>query len=302
MAITPTLPSARSLLEKYLRHLRVERALSIRTIQTYAGHLSGYIGFLASRHRDPLSAERPDILAHLEFHQKKGNRLSTLFGIAIAIRLFHHFLADNGHTITDPSAGLKLPKLTQRQPEPLTVTEMNRLLVTAGRGQKFYQIRNRAMLELMYATGIRVSELVNIELEQFDFQNGWLRVMGKGGKERLVPLSERLRDTLLCYLEARATRFPGLQVTVFLSSRGSGIGRGGFWQILGSMATRAGLKNPVFPHRIRHTFATHLLAGGADVRVLQELLGHASIATTQRYTHVSTDLLKQTCQKAHPRY
>lgn len=302
MSTEPTPPLARRLLEDFLQHLRVERGLSPRTSQTYAYHLTGYVAFLASRRHDPSNACRADILAYLERRQRQGSRSSTLFGSVIAIRQFHRFLAGHGHTAADPSAQLKLPKLKQRLPKPLTVVEMVRLLDAASRGQRFHHIRNRAMLELMYATGIRVSELVAIAPDQIDLEGCWLRVTGKGGKERVLPISDRAKNALVFYSKARTGHFRKTPPILFLNSRGSQISRGGFWQILREIAVVAGLGAAVFPHRIRHSAATHLLTGGADVRVLQELLGHASIVTTQRYTHVAADLLKKTCQKAHPRF
>lgn len=302
MATEPTPPLAWGLLEEFFQHLRVERGLSPRTSQTYAYQLTGYVAFLASRRHDPSNACRADILAYLERRQQQGARSSTLFGSVIAIRQLHRFLSSHGHTRTDPSVGLKLPKLKQRLPKPLTVVEMDRLLDAASRGQKFHHIRNQAMLELMYATGIRVSELITIAPNQIDLEGCWLRVMGKGGKERVLPVSDRAKGALVLYLKARTARFSKTPPVLFLSSRGSQISRGGFWLILKGIAAHAGLEATVFPHRIRHSAATHLLAGGADLRVLQALLGHASIITTQRYTHVAADLLRKTCQKAHPRF
>ena len=302
MLTKPTPPPARRLLDAFLRHLRVERGLSPRTEQTYAQHLRGYLAFLPARGRDPLSVDHPVILAYLDRRQQHGVGPSTLFGAVIALRQFHRFLTSEGQTPNDPTAGMKLPKLRQRLPKPLSVDQMDRLLMTVGRGKGFHHVRNLAMLELMYSTGIRVSELINIELGQIDLKENWLRVVGKGGRERLVPISARAKGSLLNYMDARTTRFAAPPETMFLNSRGSKLSRGGFWQILRRVAIKAGLKESVFPHRIRHSAATHLLAGGADVRVLQQLLGHASIVTTERYTQVSIDLLKRTCKKAHPRF
>jgi site-specific recombinase XerD len=158
------------------------------------------------------------------------------------------------------------------------------------------------MIELLYSTGMRVSELTSLSADQLNLKGGSVRILGKGGKERIVPVGPRAVTAIRRYLEARGRRFGAANGPFFLSFRGRPLNRGALWFILRNVARSAGLTGRIFPHRIRHSSATHLLAGGADLRVLQQLLGHASIVTTQRYTHVSTELLKQTCQKAHPRF
>lgn len=293
--------NADSLLDHFIRHLRIERGLSPRTDQTYAFHLNGYAAFLSARGRNSSDAGRADILAYLERRQRQGVQPSTLFGAAIAIRQFHRFLAANGHAAEDPAASMPLPKLRQRLPKPLSEEEMQRLLDRPW-GTNFDDVRNRAMIELLYATGMRVSELTSLAADQLDLKDGSVRILGKGGKERIVPVGPRAVIAILRYQEAKGRRFGAAREPLFLSVRGRPLTRGALWIILRNAARSAGLTGRIFPHRIRHSAATHLLAGGADLRVLQELLGHASVVTSQRYTHVTADLLKKTCQKAHPRF
>jgi site-specific recombinase XerD len=196
---------------------------------------------------------------------------------------------------------MSLPKFKQKLPEPLTVHSMGCLL-DATMGTKFHQIRNKAMLELMYATGMRVSELLGLSLPMIDLTECQVRICGKGGKERIIPFGLKARDAIAVYLEARGGRFSKGEIPLFLTSKGHAINRGTFWLELKHIALRAGLRGRVTPHQIRHSAATHMLEGGADIRVLQEFMGHSQITTTQRYAHVSAKLLKNTCNKSHPRF
>jgi integrase/recombinase XerD len=294
--MTPT-----ALLDEFARHLRVERGLSENTFLTYTYQLKGYMAFLAAAGKEVLAANRADILTYLEVKKKSGHRSATLFGCAIVLRQFHRFLKEQGHTKMDATQDLRLPKIRQRLPEPVAVDAMKKLL-DLPMGTKFHHVRMAAALEVLYATGMRVSELIQLRPGQINFEESWIRVMGKGGKERLVPIGDRARRALISYLEAKDARFPLRGDALFLSSRGRLLTRGAFWGQLRALAQRIGLQGRLHPHRIRHSAASHMLAGGADIRILQELLGHRSISTTQRYTHVNPELLKQTCRKTHPRF
>lgn len=288
-------------LKAFIRHITVERGLSPNTCQSYGYQLGGYLAFLRGRGREPAGAAREDVLAYLERRKKEGLRSASLFLAAMAIRQFHRYLAEAGRAPADPTAGMCLPRFKQRIPKPLAPAAMDRLL-RPPLGAKFSALRDHAMLELMYATGMRVSELVGLRLGQADLREGWVRVMGKGSKERFVPVGPTAGAALKRYLEARAARFPAAGDVVFLNSRGGPITRGGFARRLAAVAWRAGISDPVSPHRVRHTTATAMLEGGASLRVVQELLGHASVLTTQRYTHVSAGYLRAACQRAHPRF
>jgi integrase/recombinase XerD len=288
------------LVQEFIRQIRVERGLALNTQATYRYQLIAYLNFLRARGKAPGDAAREDILAYLESRRGSELRSSSIFTATVAVRQFHRFLLSASHTTIDPTAGMKLPKFKQRLPEPLTVPEMEQLL--GGRGTKFHHLRMRAALELLYSSGIRVSEMISLQSGQIRIEDGWARVIGKGSKERLVPISPKAKEALLCYMDARRQRFGDSMGFLFLSSRGKQMNRGEFWRQLRLTAKVSGVTGRIFPHRIRHSTATHLLAGGADIRVLQELLGHNSLTTTQRYAHVTAELLKKTCQQAHPRF
>jgi len=257
--------------------------------------------FLGARGIPLPTVAREAILDYLEAKTDAKLAGSSIFAAAIAIRQFHRFLAERGHMETDPTNGLSLPKFKQRLPEPLSVQDMGSLL-DAPIGPKFHQIRNRAMLELMYATGMRVSELLSLTLPVINLEACQVRICGKGDKERVIPFGQKAKNAVLSYLAARTQRFPVAPATLFLTHKGQSINRGTFWWELKRMARKAGLQGRITPHQIRHSAATHMLEGGADIRVLQEFMGHSLITTTQRYAHVSPKLLKNTCNKAHPRF
>ncbi|MCX5786036.1 MAG: tyrosine recombinase [Elusimicrobia bacterium] len=290
-----------AMLAGFMQHLRVERGLSPCTWTSYGYQIRGYLRFLVGRGKTPATATRDHVMAYLEARRDARLASSSLFAAAIAIRQFHRFLAERGHAKADPTIGMKLPKFKQRLPEPLSVQEMARLLDAPVDG-KFNHVRNNAMLELMYATGMRVSELLRITLDKVNLEGCCVRICGKGGKDRIVPFGKKANAAILRYLVARNQRLPIAQATLFVNSRGQPINRGTFWWELRRMAGRAGLHGRITPHQIRHSAATHLLEGGADLRVLQEMLGHCQITTTQRYTHVTAEFLKATCGKAHPRF
>jgi integrase/recombinase XerD len=290
-----------AVLAGFIQHLRVERGLSPCTWASYGYQIRGYLRFLVGRGQTPVTATRDDVMAYLEARRDARLASSSLFAAAIAIRQFHRFLAERGHASTDPTIGMKLPKFKQRLPEPLSVPEMARLL-DAPIGSKFNHVRNKAMLELMYATGMRVSELLGLTVERVDLEGCSARVCGKGGRERIVPFGNKAKEAILYYLGARNQLRPIPHAVLFMNSHGQALNRGTFWWELRRMAKKAGLKDRITPHQIRHSSATHLLAGGADIRVLQEFMGHSSIMTTQRYAHVASELLKETCGKAHPRF
>lgn len=290
------------LLKEFIRHITVERGLAANTCLSYSYQLGGYLAFIRGRNREPAAAVREDVLAYLERRKDEGLKSASLFLAAMAVRQFHRYLAEAGFAPADPTAGMRLPRFKQRIPKPLAPEAMDRLL-RPPLGAKFSVLRDHAMIELMYATGMRITELTGLRLGQVDLREGWVRVMGKGSKERLVPFGPKAGAALERYLEARVEYCPAAGDVLFINARGRGpITRGGFGRRLGVVARRAGLSGGVTPHQIRHSCATHLLEGGADLRVLQEMLGHSSVTTTQRYTHVATELIRRTCQKAHPRF
>jgi integrase/recombinase XerD len=288
------------LLAQFVRHLRVERGLAANTWNTYAAQIRFYLDYLGRHGKTPTTALRDDVVGCLEEHQQSGAASSTLYTATIAIRQFHRFLHSQSLAATDPTATMKLPKVTQRLPHPLSEEQMTRLL-TPPASNKFLHIRNAAMLEILYGTCMRVSELTQLTAEQVNLKDGFVRVFGKGGKERIVPIGPKATAALLRYLDAKALRFPGHGAALFVSHRGRPMTRGSYWLALKKMGRAARLP-AVHPHAIRHSGATHLFEGGADLRILQTLLGHVRITTTQIYAHVSSEFLKKVCGRTHPRF
>ncbi|MBI3292573.1 MAG: site-specific tyrosine recombinase XerD [Elusimicrobia bacterium] len=286
-------------LQEFLRHCAVEKGLASNTLLAYQRDLKTYLAFLETQRLNPLNTPRTAISDYLWARRSQRLKTSSLFRAFEAIRGFHRFLVAEGHTVQDPTLSLNAPRLVRRLPPVLSVAEVRRL-ITAPQGTRFLEVRDRAFLELMYATGMRVSELVQLEIGQLDLQVGMVRVMGKGGKERIIPLGHPAIVALQRYLEIRRQRFPNA-TTVFISQRGQSMSRQACWYRLRRYGHQANINQRVSPHLLRHSFATHLLEGGADLRAIQEMLGHASIATTQIYTHVDRDRLKSLHRKYHPR-
>jgi integrase/recombinase XerD len=289
-------------LDRYLAHLRVERGLLAATLEAYARDLREYSEWLAGRGLGRLDqVTEPAILQHLAFLQTRGLSRASQARHLAAVRGLHKFASAEGLTPTDPSAGVEATRGSRPLPHFLSIDEVDRLLCrpdcsSAGGA------RDKAMLEVLYASGLRVSELVTLPLSAIDSQTGVIRVRGKGGKERIVPVGERARDALAAYLAAPRQKLlgTGRSNDLFVTPRGTRMTRQGFWKLLGRYARGAGIEQRVYPHTLRHSFATHLLERGADLRAVQAMLGHADIATTQIYTHVDRERLKAVIAK-HPR-
>ncbi len=289
------------LLDKFITHLRVERGLSENTWASYRRQIQSYLCFLNSMGQDAVTVGREAILEYLRQKKDGGLKGSSLFIVTIAIRQFHRFLKERSFSVNDPTIGIRLPKFKQRLPDPLSASDMEKLL-RPTLSRKFSAFRNIALVELAYSTGLRATELVTLKMNQINLTDGWVRVVGKGDKERVVPVGNKAKDAVLAYIEARVNRFPLATDTLFLNSRGQPLTRGGFGRELKEMARRNGLLGRVTPHQLRHSFATRLLEGGADLRVIQHLLGHFSVVQTQKYTHVWFPLLKKSVESAHPRF
>ncbi len=288
---------------EFLNYLRVEKGLSANTIEAYGRDVGKYLDYLKSRRvASPEDVEHKTVTAFLALEKKRGLGPASLAREVSSVRQFHLFLVNEEHTSHLPTSELRTPRKPQRLPRALSQAEAVRLLEqpmladAAG-------LRDRAMLELLYATGMRVSELTSLDLNDLDFEQAEVRVMGKGSKERLVPLGATASDCVERYLKFGRSRLLAgrSQRAVFLNARGGRLGRGGVWRIIKKYAERVGLGEHLTPHTLRHSFATHLLENGADLRYIQELLGHASISTTQIYTHVSREKIKEIYMQAHPR-
>lgn len=292
-------------LDAYLRHVTIERGLSEHTIAAYRRDLDGYSEWLAAEGIVDTSEVTPAVIDR--FITERASAVpapasTSLARLQSSVRGWHRFLAREGIEIDDPSGRLRPPKAPRRLPKALTIDQVERLLA-APSSEDPIGVRDRALLELLYATGARVSEAIGLDVD--DLAHGdVLRLRGKGSKERIVPIGSFARAAVDAYL----TRVrPALaakgraSARLFLGARGAPLSRQSAWLVIRAAAEKAQITSEVSPHTLRHSFATHLLQGGADVRVVQELLGHSSVATTQIYTHVSVDTLRDIYATSHPR-
>ncbi len=308
----------------FLAYLELERGLSRNTLQAYRSDLLQLGEFLDARGVSPLGASHSDLASFLarlagepsaSRSRSAGSRgetagqervaplaAATLQRKAACVRSFYRYLRREGTIDHDPTAELRGPRRSQRLPRALTRGEVSKLL-SQPRGTEPLALRDRALLELMYACGLRASEAVGLELGDVDLDEGLLRARGKGSKERLVPVGASALSALRSYLARGRPVLVGmqLQARLFVNRRGGALTRQGLYKVVQGHARGAGLERKMSPHTLRHTFATHLLAGGCDLRSLQEMLGHADLATTQLYTHLSTERLKDVYFDAHPR-
>jgi integrase/recombinase XerD len=296
-------------IRRFLDFLSVERGLARNTLEAYRRDLARYAAFLRSRGlTDAIRADETAVsefvgsLSGTEYATGRRYRASSVARALAAVRTFHLFLLREGLATTNPAEGVVRPKVARTLPRPLTVAEMEAILSAPSAGDSA-GMRDRAVLETLYGTGIRVSELVGLDVDDLDLDEGSVRVLGKGGKERVVPVGRLAVSALSTYLTrarpAMATNRSG--AALILNQRGGRLTRQGTGNILKDAAARAGLSKRVTPHTLRHSFATHLLEGGADIRVVQELLGHATLSTTQIYTLVTGERLREEYFAAHPR-
>ena len=296
--------------ERFLDHLTVERGLSENTLDAYRRDLDRYVGFL--RHRDVVDIGAVDeatvrsfvasLSASTHGPDAAPYRASSVARTLSAVRSFHRFLVREGVTDHDPAARVAPPRLPRSLPRPLPVDDVRRLLEAPDEGTPA-GLRDRAILELLYGSGLRISELTGMDVDDLDLEEGSLRVLGKGGKEREVPLGSFGRDAVGAYLTRGrpALATAASRGALFLNARGGRLSRQSCARLLGRYVRLAGIDRRVTLHTLRHSFATHLLEGGADVRVVQELLGHASVATTQIYTLVTARHLREVYDESHPR-
>ena len=279
-----------------------ERGLSENTLQGYRYDLLQLATHQEKRTRDLQAASREDLLHFLASRVQEGRSPRSLSRYLSGFRQFYRWLLREGRIYQDPSALIESPRLGRGLPKALSEQQVNALLEAPEVGTPL-GLRDRAMLELMYATGLRVSELVGLELPNVNLNQGVVRVMGKGDKERLVPLGEESISWLLSYLEKGRPELMrgGDCPRIFVTARKSGMTRQAFWHIIKRYAEKAGVRQKMSPHSLRHAFATHLLNRGADLRVVQVLLGHSDLSTTQIYTHVARERLKDLHGEHHPR-
>lgn len=291
-----------ALLERFLDALWMEHGLSDHTLAAYRTDLMGVAGYLHEQGRTLRGAHRADLLGYLTHRVRNGARPRTTARLLSSLRRFYQYLVREGCLHSDPSAQIDAPKLGRPLPKALTESEVEALL-QAPDVSRDLGLRDRAMLELLYACGLRVSELIDLPVAQLNLRQGVLRVVGKGDKERLVPLGEEAADWLDRYQQqARPALLAGrLCDALFVTQRGAAMTRQAFWHLIKRYARQAGIASELSPHGLRHSFATHLLNHGADLRVLQMLLGHSNLSTTQIYTHVARERLKGLHAAHHPR-
>ena len=289
------------LADQFTHHLRVERGLATNTIESYSRDLVRFFEFLENKNIPPPSASQVDLM---DYVSSLAGRLSvrSIARNLSAVKMFYRFLVSDGKIEGNPARLLSAPKLPRRLPDVLSAEEVERLLsqpdASTGRGK-----RDRAMLELLYATGLRVSELVNLKITNVNLEAGYVRTVGKGSKERMVPIGAKALEALKEYLTQGRASFMKQRTSsyLFLNPRGKPLTRQGFWKTIKRYGLVAGIRKEITPHSLRHSFASHLLEHGADLRSVQIMLGHSDISTTQIYTHVTRERLKQIHEKHHPR-
>lgn len=291
------------LLEAFLNYLSVERGLAKNTIISYQKDLNSYIDFLMTKHIDVLSkTTKNDITNFMLYLKDKGLNTNSIARRLTAIKVFYRFLTRERILKTDPTSLIDSPKLWKKIPTTLTYNELNLLLNQPNIRDK-QGIRDKAILETLYATGMRVSEAVNLKVNNLNLDIGFLRCIGKGNKERIIPIGAKAINSINRYLKISRPHLLKNKESefLFLNRFGKKISRQSLWKIIKKYARACGVKKPIRPHILRHSFATHLLERGADLRSVQEMLGHTNISTTQVYTHINKDRLKTIHKMFHPR-
>ena len=301
----------------YLDHLVVERGVAANTLTSYRRDLRRYLAYLAERDVDDLAQVSEAVVADFLVRLREGDEAHPALSstsaarTVVAVRGFHRFAVADGLVEHDPAAGVRPPQPAKRLPKALPLSDVEAILEAAGSPGTTLALRDRALLEVLYGTGARISEAVGLDVDDLDLDpesgQGTVLLRGKGGKQRLVPVGSYALEAVDAYLVrarpelASVATGAGSRGAMFLNARGGRLSRQSAWTVLTRAAERAGVTREVSPHTLRHSFATHLLDGGADVRVVQELLGHASVTTTQVYTLVTVDNLREVFATAHPR-
>ncbi|OGX09062.1 MAG: site-specific tyrosine recombinase XerD [Omnitrophica WOR_2 bacterium GWA2_47_8] len=287
----------------FINYLSVERGLANNTLLAYRRDLEGYAQHLKkSGIGSANQITHKDITAYM-FHQKqKGLSTTSICRCLAALRMFHRFLVRERLAKDDPTNLVETPKLWKRVPDVLTASEIESM-IKASQGSRWQEIRDNAILELFYASGMRVSELVDLKVDNVNFDIGFVRCIGKGRKERIIPIGRRAKSALKKYCDSTRGKLVKSNFTpnLFVSRLGKRVSRQSIWKIIKQYARKANINKTIKPHTLRHTFATHLLERGADLRSVQEMLGHSDISTTQIYTHVNRERLRSIHKQFHPR-
>ena len=288
---------------EFINYLAVERGLAQNTLESYGRDLRQFHSYLQNSQMDILrDSNRNTILNYLNNLQNKGRAVSTISRNLAAIKSFYQYLVRERYLEKDPAANLESPKLEKKLPKILSIQEIEELLKQPNSLMPT-GLRDKAMLELLYATGIRVSELISLNISDINLDMGYIKCFGKGSKERIVPLGSIAAKCVQEYISKGRNKLVRTyeESALFVNHHGNRLTRQGFWKIIKKYALEANILKDITPHTLRHSFATHLLENGADLRSVQEMLGHADISTTQIYTHVTKNRLKEVYDKAHPR-
>ena len=286
-------------IDSFVSYLKIERNVSGNTLSAYTADLSKLREYLLTREQvDPAKVTAADLMAFSQNLFSVGLSPRSQARILSAVRTFFRYLLDERRVNHDPTTTLTTPKLPRTLPKVLSVPDVDRLLAAPKEGHD--APRDRAMLEVLYASGLRVSELISLREEDVHFEVGYLKVVGKGNKARVVPLGETALEAIQAYIASKK-RATQRGEALFVTSRGGPFTRQGFWKLLDRYARLAGIAQKISPHVLRHSFATHLLSRGADLRIVQAMLGHADISTTEIYTHLDNNRLRQVVERHHPR-
>ncbi|QJT08107.1 site-specific tyrosine recombinase XerD [Oceanidesulfovibrio marinus] len=288
------------LLDRYLEHLLVEKGLAERTLESYTHDLGTFLAFLQERGSSLEDVDEDSLLYYIVRERARGMNSRSMARRLSSLRGFFSYLFDEQLLPANPAENLENPKLTRNLPNVLSIEEISALLGACDLSTKL-GFRDRTMLELLYAAGLRVSELISLRPLDYDPQAGLVKVWGKGSKERIVPIHDIAQDFLNEYLKSWRSSFSPVEDAAFLNRSGKGLSRVAIWKIIRKYAAQVGITKDISPHTFRHTFATHLLEGGADLRTVQILLGHADISATEIYTHVQAHRLAAIHRAHHPR-
>jgi integrase/recombinase XerD len=290
-------------IQRFLDHVAIDRGLAVKTLEAYGRDLSQFAEYLADRDiADPNAIDEACLIGFLQRLTKDKLASASIARKMTAVRCFVKYLISQGEVRKSPLEAIPASRPPKRLPKTLGINDIARLLAAPDTSDDL-GLRDRAMLETLYATGVRVSELISLKTDDVNLKMGFVRCIGKGGKERVVPIGEIAARFIQAYIDrARGRLAKGERSQfLFLSNQGRPMSRVRFWTIVKKHARAAGIRKPITPHTLRHSFATHLLERGADLRSIQEMLGHASIATTEVYTHVTRDHLREVYREAHPR-
>ena len=293
----------KELIEEFINYLAVERGLADNTLLAYRRDLNKYSLCLVKKGiKDAEQVKREDISDFMYDQKKKGLSANSICRSLAAIKMFHRFLVRERLVAVDPTHLIDTPKIWKRVPDVLAVREIE-LMINTVKGKEWQAVRDKAILELFYASGMRVSELLNLNVDSVNLELGYVRCMGKGSKERIIPIGRRSCEAVEKYCQTTRKKLLKDKTTLilFLSRLGKKISRQSIWKIIKNCAKKANIKAEIKPHTLRHSFATHLLEHGADLRSVQEMLGHSDISTTQVYTHVDKERLKTIHKQFHPR-